>query len=147
LIQSRAIKHFHHLFQKYNKINSLKRNAKETFEKNLDTIILENASNSKEYWKLMKMLIKSNKSSYNFPPLKNIVDDIEANIVYDDNEKYVHFSRDVLKIIRNGTAMFAGDTCNILWLIISGPDALFTAKFVITSTISSSVQRMSLIEL
>jgi hypothetical protein len=49
--------------------------------KNLDTIILENASNSKEYWKLMKMLIKSNKPSYNLPPLKNIVDDIEANIV------------------------------------------------------------------
>jgi hypothetical protein len=31
--------------------------------------------------------------------------------------------------------------------MISGPDALFTAKFVITSTMSSSVQRMSFIEL
>jgi hypothetical protein len=28
-----------------------------------------------------------NKPSYNLPPLKNIVDDIEANIVYNDNEK------------------------------------------------------------
>jgi hypothetical protein len=46
--------------QQRNKVNNLKRNAKENFEKNLDTIILENASNSKEYWKLMKMLIKSN---------------------------------------------------------------------------------------
>jgi hypothetical protein len=63
------------------------------------------------------------------------------------NLGYLHCSRDLLKIIRNGTAIFSGDTCNILWLIISGPDALFTAKFVITSTISSSVQRMSLIEL
>jgi hypothetical protein len=44
-----------------------------------DKIILENVSNSKEYWKLMKMLIKSNKPSYNLPPLKNIVDDIEAD--------------------------------------------------------------------
>ena len=33
------------------------------------------------------MLIKSSKHSYNLPPLKNIVDDIEANIVYNDNEK------------------------------------------------------------
>ena len=63
------------------------------------------------------------------------------------NLGYLHCSRDLIKHIRNGTAIFSGDTCNILWLIISGPDALFTAKFVITSTISSSVQRMSLIEL
>ena len=45
--------------QQRNKVNNLKRNAKENSEKNLDTII-ENVSNSKEYWKLMKMLIKSN---------------------------------------------------------------------------------------
>jgi hypothetical protein len=32
-------------------------------------------------------------------------------------------------------------------MAISGPDALFTAKFVITSNISSFVQRMLLIEL
>jgi hypothetical protein len=56
--------------QQRNKVNNLKKNAKENFEKNLDTIILENVSNSKEYWKLMKMLIKSNKPSYNLPPLK-----------------------------------------------------------------------------
>jgi hypothetical protein len=36
--------------QQRNKVNSIKRNAKENFEKNLDTIILENASNSKECW-------------------------------------------------------------------------------------------------
>ena len=79
--------------QQRNKVNNLKRNAKENFEKNLDTIILENASNSKEYWKLMKMLIKSNKPSYNLPPLKNIVDGIEANIIYDENEKYDLFNK------------------------------------------------------
>jgi hypothetical protein len=55
--------------QQRNKVNNLKRNAKENSEKNLDTII-ENVSNSKEYWKLMKMLIKSNKPSYNLHPLK-----------------------------------------------------------------------------
>ena len=72
---------------------NLKWNAKENFEINLDTTILENASNSKEYWILMKMLIKSNKPSYNLPPLKYIVDDIEANIVYDENEKYDFFNK------------------------------------------------------
>ena len=56
--------------QQRNKVNNLKKNAKDNFEKKLDTIILENVSNSKEYWKSMKMLIKSNKPSYNLPPLK-----------------------------------------------------------------------------
>jgi hypothetical protein len=79
--------------QQRNKVNNLKRNAKENFEKNLDNIILENVSNSKEYWKLMKMLIKSNKPSYNLPPLKDIVDDIEADIVYDDNGKCDLFNK------------------------------------------------------
>ena len=79
--------------QQRNKVNNLKRNANEHFENNLDTIILENVSNSKEYWKLMKMFIKSSKPSYNLPPLNNIVDDIEVNIVYDDNEKCDLFNK------------------------------------------------------
>jgi hypothetical protein len=41
----------------------------------------------------MKMFIKSSKPSYNLPPLNNIVDDIEANIVYDDNEKCDLFNK------------------------------------------------------
>ena len=57
------------------------------------------------------------------------------------------FERFVKKNIHNVTAICSWDICNILWLMISGPDALFTVKFVITSTMSSSLQRMSLIEL
>ncbi len=49
--------------------------AKEKFEQNLDNIILENASNPKTYWKIMKMLIKSNKGSPGIPPLSNIIND------------------------------------------------------------------------
>ena len=41
----------------------------------------------------MKMLIKSNKPFYNLPPLKNTVDDIEADIVYDDNGKCDLFNK------------------------------------------------------
>jgi hypothetical protein len=37
-----------------NRVNNLKKIAKENFEINLDNIILENASNNKTYWKIMK---------------------------------------------------------------------------------------------
>jgi hypothetical protein len=54
----------------------------------LDNIILENASNNKTYWKIMKMLLKSNKGSGNFPPLQNIINDqhLEES-AHDDYEK------------------------------------------------------------
>ena len=50
-----------------NKVNNLKKTAKEHFEQNLDTLMLENISNPKTYWKIMKMLIKSNKGCSNSP--------------------------------------------------------------------------------
>jgi hypothetical protein len=40
-----------------NKVNNLKKTAKEHFEQNLDTLILENISNPKTYWKIMKVTI------------------------------------------------------------------------------------------
>ena len=58
-----------------NRVNNLKKIEKENFEINLDNIILENASNNKTYWKIMKMLLKSNKGSGNLPPLQNIIND------------------------------------------------------------------------
>jgi hypothetical protein len=58
-----------------NSVNNLKKIAKDNFEINLDNIILENASNNKTYWKIMKMLLKSNKGSGKFPPLQNIIND------------------------------------------------------------------------
>ena len=39
-------------------------------EINLDNIIRENSLNNKTYWKIMKMLLKSNKGSGNFPLFK-----------------------------------------------------------------------------
>jgi hypothetical protein len=71
-----------------NRVNNLKKIAKEHFEENLDNIILENISNSKTYWKIMKMLIKSNKGCSNIPPLQNIIQDEGLDeIVYGDDEK------------------------------------------------------------
>ena len=70
-----------------NKVNNMKKGAKEIFEKNLDNIILENSS-PKTYWKIMKMLIKSSKGSSCIPPLHNII--LENNMegtVFTDIEK------------------------------------------------------------
>jgi hypothetical protein len=42
-----------------NRINKLRKIAKENIEIYFDNIILENASNNKIYWKIMKMLLMS----------------------------------------------------------------------------------------
>ena len=41
----------------------MKKIAKEKFENNLDKFLLNNSSNPKMYWKIIKMLIKSNKGN------------------------------------------------------------------------------------
>jgi hypothetical protein len=56
-----------------NKVNNIKKIAKENLENDLDYILLENSSNPKTYWKTMKMLIKSNKGSNCIPPLRNSI--------------------------------------------------------------------------
>jgi hypothetical protein len=40
-----------------NKVNNMKKKAKENFESNLDNIVLDNSTNPKTYWKIMKMLM------------------------------------------------------------------------------------------
>ena len=73
-----------------NRENNVKKIAKEDFEINLDNIILENASNNKTYWKIMKKLSKSNKGSGNPlpPPFQNIINDKNLEeFAYDDEEK------------------------------------------------------------
>jgi signal recognition particle GTPase len=71
-----------------NKVNNMKKKAKENFESNLDNILLDNSSNPKTYWKIMKMLIKSNKGSNCIPPLRNTINDEHLDeMVYDDDKK------------------------------------------------------------
>ena len=53
-----------------NRVNNLKKIPKENFEIKSDNIICENASKNKSYSKIMKMLLKSNKGSGNFPLFK-----------------------------------------------------------------------------
>jgi hypothetical protein len=50
------------------------------------------ASNNKTYWKIMKMLLKSNKGSGNFPPLQNIINDQHLEeFDYDDFFVWTYF--------------------------------------------------------
>jgi hypothetical protein len=52
-----------------------------------DNFLLDN-SNSKTYWKIMKMLIKSNKGNNSIPPIQNTLNDKHFDdIVYDDPDK------------------------------------------------------------
>ena len=77
----------------------MKKIAKENFENNLDYILLENSSNPKTYWKIMKMLIKSNKGSNCVSPLRNSINENFHDIVYGDEnkcdllKKYLHLYR------------------------------------------------------
>ena len=71
-----------------NKVNNMKKIAKERFENNLDNILLESSNKPKSYWKLMKMLIKSNKGSNNMPPLVDIVNEQTlGETVFEDEHK------------------------------------------------------------
>ena len=71
-----------------NKVNNMKKIAKEKFENNLDNFLLNNSSNPKMYWKIMKMLIKSNKGNYSIPPLRNSINNQNIDdIAYDDSDK------------------------------------------------------------
>ena len=66
----------------------MKKIANDNFENNLDYILLENSSNPKTYWKIMKMFIKSNKGSNCIPPLRNYINDENFDdIVYGDEDK------------------------------------------------------------
>ena len=71
-----------------NMVNNMKKIAKEKFENNLDNFLLNNSSNPKMYWKIMKMLIKSKKGNYCIPPLHNSINDQNIDdIAYDDSDK------------------------------------------------------------
>ena len=66
----------------------MKKKAKENFESNLSNIILDNSTNPKTYWKIMKMLIKTNKGDNYIPPIRNTINDEHLDeMVYDNDKK------------------------------------------------------------
>ena len=53
-----------------NKVNNLKRHAKERFYSNIETNLTESANNNKrDFWKIIRHFVKSNTSSSTIPPL------------------------------------------------------------------------------
>jgi hypothetical protein len=65
-------------------VNTMNKIAKEKFENNLDNFLLNNSSNPKMYWKIMKMLIKSNKGNYCISLLNHGLSFSRINIVFPD---------------------------------------------------------------
>ena len=71
-----------------NKVNNLKNHAKKKFYSNIESTIIEaKNTNPKQYWKLVKYFIKSNKGAEVIPPLKTVSESGEDVYSFSDLEK------------------------------------------------------------
>ncbi len=71
-----------------NKVNNLKKHAKEKFFNNIETIVSDSRTNNpRQYWKLIRHLVKSNKNSEIIPPLKSTLEDGSEVYNYSDSDK------------------------------------------------------------
>ena len=71
-----------------NKVNNLKKYAKEQYFSNMeDSIVDSNKNNPKLYWKLLKQLVKSNKKCEIIPPLKTTLDNGDEIYHFNDTDK------------------------------------------------------------
>ena len=71
-----------------NKVNNLKKHAKERFYNNIENSLIESSStNPKQYWKLLKYFIKSNKNSEIILPLKTSNENGDEIFAFSDLEK------------------------------------------------------------
>lgn len=71
-----------------NKVNNMKKHAKEQYYNNMEqTIIDSSINNPKLYWKLLRQFIKSNKNAELIPPLKTVLQDGTEQYFFNDSEK------------------------------------------------------------
>ena len=71
-----------------NKVNNLKKYAKERFFNNIENTLIETSDlNPKAYWQLLRHFIKTNKNSEVIPPLKSIKENGEVTLAFSDVEK------------------------------------------------------------
>ena len=71
-----------------NKVNNLKKYAKEQYFSNMEDLIVDNSkTNPKIYWKILKQLMKSNKNCEIIPPLKVNLDNGEEKYFFSDIDK------------------------------------------------------------
>ena len=70
-----------------NKVNNLKKHAKEQFYNNIETTIASSMNTNRQtYWKLLKSFIKNNKHSDSIPILKTVTDNNET-LNFTDEDK------------------------------------------------------------
>ncbi|CAC5379465.1 unnamed protein product [Mytilus coruscus] len=85
-IRSSSTSTEHKYKQQRNKVNNLKKQAKKhfyaTINENLDEL---KVANSKQYWKTINMLIKSDRPTHDIPPLRD--PDQNFNLAYEGTEK------------------------------------------------------------
>lgn len=71
-----------------NKVNNLKKHAKECFYDNLETSLLEShGNNKKEYWKIIRHFVKNKITSSSIPPLCTTLESGESIISTTDYDK------------------------------------------------------------
>ena len=71
-----------------NKVNNLKKHAKELFYCNLEDNFTDTMSNNKQdFWKIVRHFVKENKSSGSIPPLVITNENDETNMYVTDHEK------------------------------------------------------------
>ena len=71
-----------------NKVNNLKKHAKELFYSNLENNLTDTMSNNKQdFWKIVRHFVKENKSSGSIPPLLITDENNETNMYATDHEK------------------------------------------------------------
>ena len=68
-----------------NKVNNLKNHTKGQFYSNIESTFIEaKNTNPKQYWKLVKYFIKSNKGTEVIPPLKTVSESDEKVYSFSD---------------------------------------------------------------
>ena len=71
-----------------NKVNNLKKHAKELFYSNLEDNLTDTMSNNKQdFWKIVRHFVKENKSSGSIPPLVITNENDETKMYVTDHEK------------------------------------------------------------
>ncbi len=70
-----------------NKVNNMKKYAREAFYNGIGITLLDSYANDKRYfWKLVRFFVKNNHCNNNIPPLKVLEDNTEHNY-FTDYEK------------------------------------------------------------
>ena len=87
-LNSQKPSHWHAYKTAHNKVNNLKKHAKEIFYGNLEDTLTETLTNNKQdFWKIVRHFVKGNKSSGSISPLVTTDENLETKMHVTDQEK------------------------------------------------------------